>query len=366
MKKLFVLFAVVALVLAFTVPGIAAEEKKKKTIEERIVDLESPGVQWSFYGSARMSTFWTSVSEEMGPTGEDDLDLAHVLHGNSRIGAKVKVGDNLTGQFEYGSTPNLRVLWGEYDFGGFKLGVGQNYVPLCLFYSNQAYGPDNGFLDVGGVYVGRDPMVQAKIGSLSVALVQPLTPDLGYEDTDVTIPQIQAKYTLKVAGLGLALAGGYQQYDVVTADDSSDKVAAYMVALGASYNMGPFSIGGNYWTGKNAGNMGQVTWGVAPDISAGADADGVLDNSAYGYHVIVGFTLSDMLRFEGGYGFESADLDDAHSKDEVSGYYLQAKVNLAKGVFIVPEFGYYDKKDDAAGAEEGTITYYGLKWQISF
>ena len=81
MKKLFVLLGAVVLVLAFTVPGIAAEEKKKKTIEERIVDLESPGVQWSFYGSARMSTFWTSVSEEMGPTGEDDLDLAHVLHG---------------------------------------------------------------------------------------------------------------------------------------------------------------------------------------------------------------------------------------------------------------------------------------------
>ena len=40
MKKLFVLFGAVALVVAFTAPSFAAE--------------------WSFYGSARMSMFWTN------------------------------------------------------------------------------------------------------------------------------------------------------------------------------------------------------------------------------------------------------------------------------------------------------------------
>ena len=347
MKKLFVLLGAVVLVVAFTAPAFAAE--------------------WSFYGSARITTFWTDVSEELGPTGEDDLDLDHSLQGNSRIGASVKVSDNLTGHFEYGSGPNLRLLWGEYDFGAFKLGVGQHYIPLCLFYSNQAYGPDNGLLDVGGVYVGRDPMVRAKFGSFEVALVKPNTPGVpGAVDTDVTIPMIQAKYTLKVAGLSVALAGGYQTYDVVNALDQDDDVSAYMVALGAQYNMGPFSIGGNYWMGQNAGNMGNPTWGYAPNISASADADGVLDNDAYGFHVILGFTMSDMVSFEAGYGYVVGDLDDAAEKDETSAYYLQAKINLAKGVSITPEFGYYDLKDSAAGADQGNVTYYGLKWQISF
>ena len=373
MKKLFVLCAAAIFVVAFTAPAFAAE--------------------WSFYGSARISSFWANqdFGDGVGPSGTDDdsgLAAGHAfdIQGNSRIGAKVKVSDNLTGNFEYGSTPNLRLLWGEYDFGGFKLGVGQEYVPICMFYSAAAYGPDNNLLDVGGVYVGRDPMVQAKFGGFKIALVKPNVSDidpieetttwpLGVEttvteglvaDTDVTLPAIMASYDFKVAGLGIKVAGGYQTYKVVNAADEDDDVNAYMVAIGGSYNMGPLYIGADYWMGTNTGNLGQATFGFAPDISAGVDADGVLDNKSYGFLAVVGFTLSDMLYFEAGYGFASGDLDDADSKDETSAYYLQAKVNLAKGVFIVPEIGHYDLKDDSAGDDQGDVTYYGLKWQISF
>ena len=369
MKKLFVLLGAVALVVAFTAPSFAAE--------------------WSFYGSARMSTFWTNqdFGDGTAPGGDDsDLDLAHGLQGNSRIGAKVKAGDNLTGRFEYGSGPNLRLLYGEYDFGGFKLGVGQNYQPLCLFYSAATYGPDNNMLDVGGVYTGRDPAVWAKIGGFKVSILQanvdaidPIeettTWPLGVEttvteglvaDTDSTLPQIQVGYTFKIAGLSLALAGGYQTYDVVNATDDDDSVDSYMVALGASYNMGPLYIGADYWMGQNTGNLGQASFGFAPDISAGADADGVLDNDSYGFLVVLGFTMSDMVRFEAGYGYVNADLDDADEEDETSGYYLQAQINFAKGVFIVPEIGHYDLADNFAGVDQGDVTYYGLKWQINF
>jgi len=354
MKKLFVLCAAAIFVVAFTAPAFAAE--------------------WSFYGSARISSFWADqdFGDGAGPSGSgDDAGLyaghAFDIQGNSRIGANVKVSDNLTGRFEYGSTPNLRLLYGEYDFGGFKFGVGQDYVPLCMFYSNSAFGPDNNFLDVGGVYVGRDPMVWGKMGGFTVALVKPnVSLVTGAVDTDVTIPAIMAKYTFKIAGLSLAAAGGYQTYKVVDAADNDDDVNAYMVALGASYNMGPLYIGADYWMGQNTGNLGQATFGFAPNISASADADGVLDNDSYGYLAVVGFKLSDMLYFEGGYGFASGDLDDAAKKDETSGYYVQAQISLAKGVLLVPEIGYYDLKDDAKGADQGDVTYYGLKWQISF
>lgn len=350
MKKLFVILAAVAFVVAFTAPSFAAE--------------------WSFYGSARMTTFWADrdFGDGVNASGaDDDLDLNHSLQGNSRIGANVKVSDNLVGRFEYGSGPNLRLLYGEYDFGGFKLGVGQNYQPLCMFYSSSAFGPDNNFLDVGGVYTGRDPAVWGKFGGFTVSLLQPNVSTIAPAvDTDSTLPQIQAGYKFKIAGLSLNIAGGYQVYDVVDANDDDDDVTAYMVAIGASYNMGPFYIAGDYWMGQNTGNLGHASFGFAPDIGAGADADGVLDNDSYGFLIVAAFTLSDMLRFEAGYGYVNADLDDAAEEDETSGYYLNCQINLAKGVFILPEIGHYDLADDAAGDDEGDVTYYGLKWQINF
>lgn len=347
MKKLFVLFGAVVLVVAFTAPAFAAE--------------------WSFYGSARMSTFWTDVSKELGPTGDDDLDLGHALQGNSRIGAKVKVSDNLAGRFEYGSGPSLRLLFGEYDFGGFKLLVGQDYAPLYAFLSNQVFGGDTDMLGVGGIYNGRRNMVKATFGGLKVALVNPITTSIaGYTDTDVTLPMIQARYTFKMAGLGLQLVGGYQTYDVVTAADSEDDVSSYQVGLAATYNMGPLYLAANYWMGQNAANLGQAQFGYAPNMFASADATGILDNDAYGFLVVVGFTMSDMIRFEGGYGFASADLDKSVEKDESTSWYIQATINLAKGVFIVPEFGAYNLEDNSAGVDQGDVTYYGLKWQINF
>jgi len=374
MKKLFVMLAAVAFVVAFTAPAFAAE--------------------WSFYGSARIGTFWSDQDygdkELKGAmTDDNDLDLDHSLQSNSRIGANVKVSDNLVGRFEYGhtSTVNLRILWGEYDFGGFKLGVGQNYTPLNWFYSNQVVAGDTDMLPYGGVYNGRRAMVRGTFGGLEVALVQPNKPLTGeavaaswawdgtawketaakgrFKDTDVTIPQLQAKYSFKVAGLALDIAGGYQTYQVVDAADKDEDITSYVAALGATYNVGPFYIAGNYWMGQNVGNMGM--WNVgSPDAGYDAGDDKILDSDGYGFLLVAAFTLSDMLRFEGGWGFTSFDVDKADKKDETQAYYVQATINLAKGVFIVPEIGKIDYMKDSSGVKEGDTTYYGLKWQINF
>ena len=348
MKKLFVLCAAAIFVVAFTAPAFAAE--------------------WSFYGSARIATFWTDQTEEASPTGYDDLDLDHSLQGNSRIGANVKVSDNLVGRFEYGSGPNLRLLYGEYDFGGFKLLVGQTYVPVNIFISNQVYGGDAGLLNAGGVYNGRRATVQAKFGGLEVALVQPTTPAVdGFAgaDTDVTIPMLQGKYVFKVAGLSLQLAGGYQTYKVVDAADNDEDINSYIAALGVTYNMGPLFLGANYWMGQNVGNMGMWNAGFSNAVYDAGD-DKILDNDGYGFIIVAAFTLSDMLRFEAGYGSTSFDIDSAPEKDDTMSYYLQAQINLAKGVSIVPEIGRYAYGDSSSGADQGDSIYYGLKWQINF
>jgi hypothetical protein len=359
MKKLFVLLAAVAFVAAFTAPAFAAE--------------------WSFYGHARMATFW--VDEDFGDFlniagANDDFDLSHGLQSNSRIGATVKAGDNLYGHFEYGTGINLRVLWGEYDFGSFKLGVGQNYSPVNIFISNQVFGGDSDMLPYGGVYGGRNPMVRFSFGGLKLAFLPPQTQSSGYVDpvfggtwagaeTDVTIPKIEASYGLKVAGLSLGLQGGYQTFELVDLLDSGHDVDSYILALSASYGAGPFSVAGDIYFGQNIGNYG--IWTVGHSV-AGLDVvnNDIRDNDAFGWLLVAGFSANENLRFEAGYGQAEFDLDGSTNKDEVSAMYVQAVITFAKGVFITPEIGKIDYKDDMVKADEGSTTYYGLQWQIRF
>ena len=78
MKKLTILMAVAA-VVCFSVPAMA--------------------VDWNFYGSARMATFYTSQDEK--DVGDKSTDLQWDLQGNSRLGANVKA-DHIKGQVELG------------------------------------------------------------------------------------------------------------------------------------------------------------------------------------------------------------------------------------------------------------------------
>jgi hypothetical protein len=360
MKKLFVLCAAAIFVVAFTAPTFAAE--------------------WSFYGSARMSMFWTDQDYQDAPsaTGDDSQQtMNHTLQGNSRIGANVKAGDNLTGRFEFGtstSTVNTRIIWGEYDFGGFTLGVGQNYTPVFYLISNQVYASDNDLVGYGGVYEGRKGMVRAKMGGFQFALVQPeataVVSDpaggaLGTVETEISWPKLEASYLLKAGGFSAKLMGGYNQYKAV-GENESETVSSYIGALGAQFNMGPFMVGGDVWYGKNPGNYGFATGDS--DGNAGWDTadEKLLDNTGFGWMFVAAFTMSDMFRFEGGIGMTSYDLDRADNEDTNSSWYVQATIAFAKGVFIVPEIGQVNNGDNFAGDKEPKTTYYGLKWQINF
>ena len=50
------------------------------------------------------------------------------------------------------------------------------------------------------------------------------------------------------------------------------------------------------------------------------------------------------------------------SDDEVQAYYANVAINLAPGVFLVPEIERFDWKK----ANDKQTTYYGNKWQINF
>jgi hypothetical protein len=82
-----------------------------------------------------------------------------------------------------------------------------------------------------------------------------------------------------------------------------------------------------------------------------------------GFIVAAGFKANDMFAFEAGYGYAEVEtLGGTGDDNEVQSYYVQSSITLAPGVFITPEIGMFDGKED--GSEE--TMYYGAKWQINF
>ena len=420
--------------------------------------------EWDFYGSARVSTFYTKWDENMldtnnggNPilgTGPDTENYEQDLNGNARIGAKVKVSDSLTGQFEYGAkkgSANIRLLWGEWNFGSGSLGVGQHYTPLLFPYSNQVYNiyamkdGDTNMSLFGMLYGKREPMVRLKFGTFQVALVKPrlvvcsdFTNSGNTADrdaaanaaagaalaggatlaeaqlagqaaagsyiagttgvaatppgTEVSFPNIQAKYRLDFSWGHLNFAGGYQQFDVTDAGEDFD-VTSYVLGLGYRVNVGKAYFKGNVWGGQNVGNLadiyvsGQVfstysnasavvkdgagvgfaQWsdGTLYDISNGASGyeRGIIDNEAVAGLFVAGLEIRRGLYLEAGAGYTRTKLDtDGAEKDDCFTWYFQSTVFLAEGVFLTPEIGGLDARQEG----QPEVFYAGIKWQINF
>jgi len=345
MKKIFILIAAVAFVAAYTVPVMAAAE-------------------WNFYGSARMSTFYDTVSEEASPTGFEDSDLGWGLQGNSRIGATVKAGD-IGGRFEYGSGPNLRMLYGTWNFGGGEILVGQTYTPLNLFYSDQVWGGDADLLPYGGVYNGRVPMIQLSVAGFKLALIEPkhAWKTATTVDTDTTVPKVEMSYTAKLGPVTLVPFFGYNTYEIVDAADNGVSIDSYAYGIGVACNFGPLYVNGNLYTGQNLGPYGLWMEGNSNAYIVGNDIE---DTTSLGWIAVAGFKLNDVVSFEAGYGSVTHSNDVVKVDDDTASAYVHATINIAKGFFIVPEIGMVDFKDSNTGSDQGDRTYFGMKWQINF
>ena len=349
MKKLFIFFIAVALIAAFSVPATAGD------------------AEWNFYGSARMSTFYTDVDPDT-PGVDSDKDTAWDLQGNSRIGARVSAGD-VGGRFEYGSGPNLRLLYGTWNFGAGTLLVGQTYTPVNIFISNQVMGDigaDSDMLSTGGVYDGRRPVIQLAFGGFKIALVQPSdrVPVAGV-DVDTTLPKIELAYTFKTDMFRVGVLGGYNSVDMDTAT-TDYSVDSYVAALWGQVNLGPAYIKANIYQALNGWNFGiQGAGDDAADFDVPTDK--VIDVDTLGYLLVAGVKLGDAVNLEGGYGVVSHSSDVIGAQDDdASAYYVQATIGFAPGVFIVPEIGLIDYDNDRAGVSEGDVLYFGAKWQINF
>ena len=393
MKKLTVFFAAAAL-LCLVVPAGA--------------------VDWNFYGSARMATFWTHQdygdgerSLDNGQAVSDDNDLRWDFQTNSRIGAKVKA-DKVSGHFELGLKGNssgdvdvgTRKLYGVWDFGAGKLKVGKDYTPVTQFISGQAFDNDLALQGYGEMWGDRMGQVALSFGGFEIALVTPKSGDinsLSYNaagavvqtptdgDVDEWLPKIEAKYAMTMDAFNWAIRGGFQTYtieDVVgTGGDTNDvDVTSWIIGADAGFNFGPAYVKGAVSYGQNVGNADwniKNTTGTQGGLAEWDGNDGTNDVDTLMAALVAGFKMSDMVTFEVGAGYRNddcGDFSDGFDDDnDLFAIYGQALVTLAKGVYIVPEVGYYDYMDSnvknlyGPGENyEGYQWYAGAKWQIDF
>jgi hypothetical protein len=360
----------------------------------------------------------------LNPAGTDDEDnellwgTGNGFANNSRFGARVKA-ENISGRVEvqmkaapggdpgsYISTES-RLLWGEWDFGGGKLLVGKDYTPVSQFVSGQAYDEDLGLLSIGAAYGNRPSQLKLTFGGLQIALVEPVTglianmddaatttlvipivtggitaavtvgipnPAFTGGDPDAILPKIEAKWGMSMDAFSFNIMGGLQYFEVedVLNENGNEKdvdVVSYIVGADAAFNFGPAYIKGAASFGVN---WSDAAWDITGFKTGGSRAyfdgdDDTKDTDSMMGCLVGGFKFTDQINFEAGVGYRVDDPDlKGLDEDEAMAVYGQAVISLAPGVWLVPEIGYYDYMDDAAGDDEGDQIYLGAKWQIDF
>ena len=358
MRKLLVLLSAVALMVAFTVPAIAADKSV------------------SFYGRVWMDTFIEDYSKEATGTDFDDSDLRWDMNdnGTSRFGANFK-WDNMSANIEIRpySASMYRQWWGSYNFGGGSLLIGHTWSPLYINTTICGQCEAGGTAGGYGFWVGdlRQAQIRLTMGGLTVALVEPNASAVNGAagaDTDTTLPKLEATYALKLGSIALVPFLGWNSYDIVdTATDQSKSVDGMVYGITAKAGFGPGYVNGQIWMTQNG-----KEWGDLYHTGFGAYFDGtkVVDEDGMGYSVTAGMKLSDTMSFEVGYGSVEYELDRPGTwEDDASSMYAQLNIGIAKGFTVTPEIGvidYGEQINDGVKTKEGDMTYYGAVWKIHF
>jgi len=419
MKKLFVLFVALVMILA-ALPAFAQDK-----------------ADWAFYGSVRMWTAWESVDSDTPPQlastgaagsffavgttrarafsygGENngDDELAWMLQTNSRVGANVKWG-NIGGRFELGmgntegsAVVSLRLLYGTWNFGPGTLLVGQDYGTYDYRVSNVC-GPGgaecNG-IGLGSIYAGRAPMLRLIFGDFKFSLELPpatasfsptttrpitsttllltnnqTTAGTGFIEYDKTLPRIAASYTFNL-GPGQFFIGG--QYNTVTevygvnGVTQENDIQAWTLGAGTKLAFGPFYANATAQYGQNPNNAGSGPATLYPTVQLYSSQLNKSEDSTYmAAQLILGFKLSDSINIEGGVIWQNGEVQAPSSQvsfeQNTYSYYIQMTWSPVKNVIIIPEIGVIDydklKSSDNADLTYGNLTWIGIKWQINF
>jgi hypothetical protein len=367
MKKLIIVFAALAMVVAFTASAMA---------------------EATLYGSARFNTYTVKTDKEWNGTAYDDRDTQWRMGNLSRFGAIFK-GDTVSGRFEMDARTNqadtdtdgasglgamrLRLLYGTWNFGSGELLIGQNY-PLYNFAISSIAFTTGGLQLYGGVAYANPRVSQIRFtfGDFKLAFLTPVTNKDGggtYSyTTEPKFPKIEVEYDLKLDPVALQLVGGWQSYDALSSTDDSKSVTSWVIAGAGKVHFGPAYINLALSYRVNGGNYG--VWTTVNENAQFVNGD-FQDATTFGAVGALGFKVNDMITLEASAGYLSADYDNLGSAEDTSrAYGLLAQIHLAPGVMIQPEFVVLDKDKvkNNVGTEfdQGKETAVGIWWKIDF
>lgn len=338
--------------------------------------LCAAAMDWDFYASVRVSTLyeWTRAadSETFADGSRHDVDFNMQLQRNSRIGARVKVDDELSGVAELGISEEdvrLRHLIAHWDFGPGRFSIGQTRTPVGRQDSRRVRDCDPGLTDFGEPFVGRRPLIQLSVHGVTVAAVKPhsarniLDPDNEHSDVDNLMPRLEWSWQHTAGRLSYDLLGGYHTYTIATPETSFD-IESYMAGAGLWFRLDDAFMRAIGYHARNARQFGQLlTAQPASFGSAKFDEDGrLVDNDVLAGALFGGYQFNDRIETEIGYGYiQSKDDASGTATDRWHCYYAQLPVELRPGITVTPEVALIR----SSGSKERTI-YAGAKWQMDF
>jgi len=360
--------------------------------------------QVSFYGQSWFEMWWDKDDAISQGIGFNDTDLQWTTDGAqvSRFGARFKDGP-MSGLVEIGhgggTGIRTRHIYGEYDFGGFKLLVGQTYEKSFLPFLAGARGGQGTYRGEGGIGT-RTPMIRARFaagpGELSVAAITPTTSNLpggvaaASVETDTNIPRLELAYDVKVSNFRVQLVGTYQTYDIVQLSTNKDwDITSYAMIGKVTADFGPFSVFGGLYSGQNLQEFGMpgtkpARAGTVPLPLLGAadwscwfnGVNSLVDTDYFGWALGVKFKVNDMLALSAGYGKISVERDSivvgqTGFEDDDKGFHLSAFVTVAKNFEIdleygVKDWGNYTPAGTLTAIDEGKSKYWGAEWILKF
>jgi len=368
MKKFMMLFVAVVFMFGMVMPAAA---------------------DTSFYGQV---WFFTAM-QDVTPADDDDLTTPVISDddlvweqdaASSRFGARFS-GDVVSANVE------IRPLGGSqmrhwnatWNLGGGKsLMFGQGWAPDFIGVAAKIKAPGIGNMD-GDL---RIPMIAFNMpagpAKLTIAAteVNKTTSVSGYTATgtlenDVSMPKLFVKADIPVGPVSLLPFFGMKSYDIVdhetgTANETTIGIDSSAMGLNVTAKFGPATIKGTYWQATNGGLYAAYVTSVGPRYYDNA----LHDSEESGMGVSVAFKANDMITLQGGYGVLTSEVDTSTTTTyeiEEDLTYVNAVINLAKGVELAVYYEMYDKGEEVEtnvtpNNDRGETDYYGARWILRF
>ncbi|KAA0892194.1 hypothetical protein [Oryzomonas rubra] len=397
-------------------------------------------IDFSGYGAVRVGTYWTQNQYYNARTAatapgarRSDSDFSLDLMGDSLVGIRAKEGD-FSAVAEIGAYnpkaeskgPEVRLLFGEWDFGNGKLRVGKAPSPY-VYRTQMAWDSDGGMNAYGSLWDGRYAQIKLTMNNgFYFTLMQPRTGGAANFTSNVTAPNdtlaefgqtgtaysttyvnyntVMPKIVTGYEGkLGSWTYGGgvsYNMYQVerttaigaaTTVPLTKADIHSYLVFFHGKVDLSPVEFSYNIFTGRNLGDLmssaasAYVTSGGSTGYNAysglpgtfisnvtggtgtGAYYDVANDANAYTYGGWgqIGYTVSPKLKIYAGASFVSDDNRVTRSDDRLA-VFANAQYQVSRNFKIVPEIGFLNDMYNTVGNKEPRTLFAGAKWEMTF